>query len=252
VRGASAGRVLAFHAQNIGQGFVFQPAKKPKLPYVLGVRPFIGPDAGIIQAFAGDKPLGPQFDLYADTRHRGPSILPLGPVPAAASEVEIRVVGKNPQSHGMDVELDYFRWEPDIIGPGTAEGVWAQVIGTSGGEYKPQDLGEKYSGGHQLWIQPSRLNAWVDIALEIPRAGSYQIVTRYTQAADYGTIQAFLDGKPIGPAVDNYHDGVALADPITLTTADLTEGRHILRFQAVGKNAKATNYLMGIDHVIVK
>ena len=126
------------------------------------------------------------------------------------------------------------------------------MIGTRGCDYRPQDLGANYSGGHQFWVQPCNLNGWVDIALEIPRAGSYEISMRYTQAGDYGTVQAFLDGKPIGPAVDNYHEGVILADPLTLTTTDLTEGRHVLRFQAVGKNEKARGYLMGIDHVIVR
>ncbi len=249
---ASGGRVLQFHGTADGQGFVVDLGKRPALPYVLGVRPFLGPAAGIIQAFAGDRPIGPKFDLYATTRRLGGSVLPLGPVPSGTSSVEIRVVGKNPSASARDAELDYFRWEPDIIGPGTAEGIWAQVVGTRGCEYKPQDLGSNYSGGHQFWVQPSSLNAWVDIALEIPRAGSYEFTTRYTQAADYGTVQAFLDGKAIGPPVDNYHDGVILADPVTLGTADLTAGRHVLRFQAVGKNEKATDYLMGIDHVIVK
>ena len=96
-----------------------------------------------------------EFDLYAADRRLGPSVLPLGPVPAGASEVEIRVVGSNKRSQGHDVELDYIRWEPNILGPGTAEGVWAQVVGTHDCEYRPQDLGPAYSGGHQFWVQPS-------------------------------------------------------------------------------------------------
>ena len=33
---------------------------------------------------------------------------------------------------------------------------------------------------------------------------------------------------------------------------DLSAGRHVLRFQAVGHNPESKGYLMGIDHVIVK
>jgi hypothetical protein len=249
---ASAGRVLRFHAASAGQGFAVDLGKRPALPYVLGVRPFVGPAGGIIQAFVGDKPIGPKFDLYEPERKRGSSVLPLGPVASTSDGVEIRVVGKNPSATGMDVELDYFRWEADIIGPGSVEGLWAQVIGTRGCDYRPQDLGANYSGGHQLWIQPSSLNAWVDIALEIPKSGKYEISTRYTEAIDYAIVQAFLDGQPLGPKFDCFHEGVILADPLTLGMVDLTEGRHVLRFQAVGKNVKATDYLMGIDHVIVK
>ena len=124
--GASGGRVLRFHGESAGQGFALDLGERPKLPYVLGVRPFTGPSGGIIQAFAGDKPIGPKFDLYAPTRRRGSGILPLGPVPSGTTAVEIRVVGKNPSATGMDADLDYFRWEPDILGPGTAEGIWAR------------------------------------------------------------------------------------------------------------------------------
>ena len=55
------------------------------------------------------------------------------------------------------MELDYFRWEPSILGPGTADGVWAQVIGTHDCEYRPQDLGPAYSDGHQFWVSAVQL-----------------------------------------------------------------------------------------------
>jgi len=150
------------------------------------------------------------------------------------------------------VELDYLRWEPSILGPGTAEGIWAHVVGKQHCEYRPQNLGPAYSGGHQFWVQPCALNAWVDIAIEIPRAGSYEIVVKYTKSWDYATVQALLDGKPLGPVTDTYSPTVVSADPLTLGKLNLTAGRHVLRFQAVGHNPESKGYLMGIDHIIVK
>lgn len=252
VVGVSAGRVLEFRAEKAGQGFVLSLGKRPALPYVLGVRPMMGPNAAVIQGFVAAKPIGPQFDLYAAKHQLGPSILPLGPVPAGATEVEIRVVGHNDQSQGWQVELDYFRWEPSLLGVGTTEGIWAQVVGTRDCEYRGQDLGAAYSGGHQFWVQPCRLNGWVDIALEIPRAGSYEFFAKYTKSWDYATIQAFLDGKPLGQPVDTYAPTVSPGDPVTFGKNELTAGRHVLRFQAVGHNPESKGYLMGIDHVIVK
>lgn len=252
MRAVSAGRVLRFAPASIGQGFVLNLGKRPALPYVLGVRAAKGPKASIIQAFVDGKPIGPPFDLYAPDWRLEPAILPLGPVPDNSKEVEIRIVGANPASQGREAELDYFRWEPAILGPGTAEGVWAFVLGTHGCEYRAQDLGPAYSGGHQLWIQPSSRNAWVDIAIETPKAGSYEFVVKYTKSWDYASIQAFLDGKPLGPVTDTYSPAVVSADPLTLGKADLTAGRHILRFQAVDHNPASQGYLMGIDHVIVR
>ena len=92
----------------------------------------------------------------------------------------------------------------------------------------------------------------MDIAIEIPRAGPYEFVVKYTKSWDYACVQAFLDGKPLGPMVDTYAPTVVPADPLTLGKLDLTAGRHVLRFQAVGRNPESKGYLMGIDHVIVK
>lgn len=250
--GVSAGRVLEFHANKVGQGFVFNLGQRPALPYVLGVRPMLAPAAASIQAFVADQPIGPSFDLYATKRQPGPSILPLGPVPSDAAEVELRVVGRNAQSQGWEAALDYFRWEPSVLGPGTADGIWAQVIGKRACDYRGQDLGVSYSGGHQLWVQPCSLNGWIDIALEIPRAGRYEIVAKYTKSWDYARIQASLDGKLLGPEVDTFASTVLPGEPVTLGTADLSAGRHVLRFQAVGHHPESKGYLMGIDHLIVK
>jgi len=252
ITGVSAGRVLEFRAEKAGQGFVLSLGKRPSPAYVLGIRPMLGPDAAVIQAFVADQPIGPRFDLYAPQRLLGRSVLPLGPVPAGATEVEFRVMGRNGLSQGWDVELDYLRWEPSLLGPGTAEGVWAQVMGTHDCEYRGQDLGAAYSGGHQFWVQPCNLKGWVDIALEIPRAGSYELIVKYTKSWDYARIQAFLDGKQLGQEVDTYAPTVVPSNPVTLGKVDLTAGRHVLRFQAVGHHPESKGYLMGIDHVIVK
>jgi hypothetical protein len=212
----------------------------------------IGPNSGIIQAYVKDKAIGPKFDLYSPDRRIGSAMLPLGPIPSGSPEVEIRVVGKNASSLGYSVLLDYFRWEPDIIGPGTAEGVWAQVIGTHDCDYRAQDLGPAYSGGHQFWVQPCSLNGWVDIAFEMPATREYEIIVRYVKSWDYATAQVFLDGKPLGSPTDNYAAAAVPADPLSLGSVSLTAGRHVLRFQAVGHNAASKGYLMGIDHVIFR
>jgi len=150
--GVSASRVLEFHADTAGQGFELNLGNRPTMPYTFGVRPLVGPKAAILQAFVVGKPIGPQFDLYAAERRLGPSVLPLGPVPANTAAVEIRVVGSNKLSQGHDVELDYIKWEPKILWSGTAEGIWAHFLGTHDCDYRPQDLVPAYSDGHQLWV----------------------------------------------------------------------------------------------------
>jgi hypothetical protein len=92
----------------------------------------------------------------------------------------------------------------------------------------------------------------VDIALELPRAGSYDFVVKYTKSWDYASVQVFLDGQALGPVVDTYAPTVVAAEPLALGQRDLSAGRHLLRFQAIGHNPESQGYLMGIDHVVVK
>jgi hypothetical protein len=77
-------------------------------------------------------------------------------------------------------------------------------------------------------------------------------MVKYTKSWDYACVQAFLDGKPLGPVVDTYAPTVVPAAALTLGKLALTAGRHVLRFQAVRHNRQSKGYLIGIDHVIVK
>jgi hypothetical protein len=250
--GVSAGRVLEFRGEKAGQGFSFNLGQRPALPYVLGVRPRVSPRSTQVQAFVAGQPLGPSFDLYAANEALGPAVLPLGSVPAGVAEVELRLVGRNAQAQGWDAGVDYFCWEPALLGPGTAEGIWVQVLSTRGCEYRPQDLGSAYSGGHHFWVQPCQAKGWVDVAVHLPAAGEFELITKYTKSWDYAIVQAFLDSAPLGPPVDTYAPTVIPGKEIVLGKRQLTAGRHVLRFQAVDKNEASKGYLMGIDHLIVR
>lgn len=252
MEGASAGRVLEWHATAAGQAMVLSLDVTPEKQYVLGVRPMMGPDGGIIQAFAGDKPLGPQYDLYAPEKQPSPQVLPLGQLPPGTREIEIHMVGKNEKATDYHAGLDYFRFEPAIIGPGSTEGVWALVLKTERCEYRIQDLGSEWFGGHHLWVQPSSDGAYIDLGINIPREGEYEILVRYTTSWDYAIVKAFLDDAPLGEPVDCYTPQVLLTQPLALGRVHLTAGQHVLRFQAAGKNDASRGFLMGIDYVTVK
>ena len=89
--GVSAGRVLAFHAEKAGQGFVLNLGKRPARPYVLGVRPMVGPDGGdhpgLRRRQADRSPVRSLRHRSAGSARR---FCLLGPVPAGASG------GRNP------------------------------------------------------------------------------------------------------------------------------------------------------------
>ncbi|MGC9318050.1 MAG: glycoside hydrolase family 172 protein [Armatimonadota bacterium] len=250
--GVSAGRVLEWHAGREGASVRLRIPGKRDRPYVLALRPMFGPGGAIIQAFEGGRPVSPRYDLYAPQKTPAPGLLPLGQLPPERDEVEIRVVGKNPDATGYHAGFDYFGFEPLIIHPDSADGVWARVLATHGCDYRIQNLGGDWLGGHHLWVQPSREGAMLDIALNLPEEATWRISVRYTTSWDYAVVQATLDDQPLGDPVDCYTPEVLMTDEIVLGSRRLTAGQHTLRFTAVGSNPDSRGHLMGIDYIRVE
>ncbi len=249
--GVSAGRVLEWHATAEGQGMVLQINGEGGGAFILGARVMNGPGAGIMQAFIAGKPIGAAFDCYAPDTHPG-RVVPLGPIPSGPNEVEIRVVGKNPASAGYHVGIDFFRFEPKILGPGTAEGIWAEILKTEGCGYSIQVLGPNWIGNHHLWINPCWQGGYIDLGIHIPTEGDFDIVTRLTTSWDYAIVQPFLDGKALGAPIDTFTTAVLQTQPLNLGRFHLTAGLHTIRFQAVDHNHDSQGFLMGIDYVSLK
>ncbi|MEA3402948.1 MAG: glycoside hydrolase family 172 protein [Armatimonadota bacterium] len=250
--GVSAGRVLEWHANREGASVRLRIPGEPDRPYVLGLRPMFGPGGAIIQAFEEGQPASPQYDLYAPEKRPAPGVLPLGQLPPDRNEVEIRVVGKNREAKGYHAGFDYFRFEPLIIHPDSAGGVWARVLQTHQCDYRIQNLGGEWLGGHHLWVTPSREGAMLDIALNLPQEATWRITVRYTTSWDYAVVQATLDDQPLGGEVDCYTPEVRMTDEIVLGSRRLEAGQHTLRFTAVGSNPQSRGHLMGIDYIRIE
>lgn len=249
--GPSGGRILEWHANDVGQSMTLRLPRNQDAPYVLGVRAMRGPAGGIIDARVNSKPLGPQFDLYAPEKALEPALFPLGIVPTGVTDIEIRVAGKTRASAGFHVGLDYFRWEPQIISSDSSDGVWARVAATRGCGYEIQGLGGG-SAEHHLWIQPSSRGAFVDIEVNVASEGQYDIGLRLTKSWDYAIVQSELDGREIGPRIDCYAPTVVIGDVVSLGRANLPAGRHVLKLKAVDKSGESRGYLMGVDDLIVR
>lgn len=252
-RGPSAGRYLEVRAKSPDSGVVLPVIAGRTADYVLGVRAMVGPQSGIIQAFVDGKAIGPAWDLYQEGELQPGGVYPLGLLPRTAQEVELRLVGTNPASGAYYAGLDYFTWLPLIIHPESDEGVTARVTATHGCQVRTQDLGDRFVGGHHLWVQPSSRGAYVDITLEVPETAEYILQMRYTTSWDYAIVQSSLDGQPLGAPIDLYSEEVELTEPLTYGPVPLEAGSHVLRLQAVDRNpASAEGYLMGLDYLLVR
>jgi serine/threonine protein kinase/tetratricopeptide (TPR) repeat protein len=110
---------------------------------------------------------------------------------------------------------------------------------------------QTWSNGCQLFCRAQR-GGYVELAVEVPRAGRHALTVHFTKAFDYGIVEVSLDGAKIGEPFDGYFygypfPGVIPSGGVAFGMMDLGQGQHQIRFTAVDKNAKSKDYFMGID-----
>jgi hypothetical protein len=137
---------------------------------------------------------------------------------------------------------------------GVIEAEDLKVKARSSGEVPNQDMspfGDAWSGGRQLWWYVHEPGAKLDLDLPVKTSGAYALSAAFTKAGDYGTIQLAIDGKPLGKAIDLYEPfpSVIHTGDRPLGTVTLNAGSHTLSISLTGKNAKSTDYLVGMDWI---
>lgn len=109
--------------------------------------------------------------------------------------------------------------------------------------------------------------ARLDLPLEVPADGHYELVAQAAHAPDYGSYDVLLDGKPVSGttelehepganmgsegAIDGWHTELYVAEDHLLGWARLTRGRHTLSFLCRGKNVRSTDFRLGLDTLIL-
>src|SRR3954469_17040074 len=64
--------------------------------------------------------------------------------------------------------------------------------------------------------------------LDVEDADTYGITAAFVRGPNFGIVQASIDGRPLGAPFDGYADTLARAEPLSLGTLALSEGRHVL------------------------
>jgi hypothetical protein len=119
-----------------------------------------------------------------------------------------------------------------------------------------------------LWFKAEGEGAKVNIPIDIPEDGRYEIVADIAEGPDYGDYTALFDGQPAnvdtrkpstseiplpGPEVfHNYLPEIYVARDRTLGMYRLTKGRHIITLICVGKEQRSVGYNLGINDVVIE
>ncbi|MGV8090883.1 MAG: glycoside hydrolase family 172 protein [Mangrovibacterium sp.] len=123
--------------------------------------------------------------------------------------------------------------------------------------------GYGWTGEGQILFTPATGNAWLEADFTVEKEEYAGLMIKMSHAPDYGNYKLFIDGKPISrmPMTIDFD----FNDPKTevkilelyskslnvyeyyLGSAALKKGRHTIRFEQVGKDARSEGNLLGFD-----
>jgi hypothetical protein len=151
------------------------------------------------------------------------------------------------------VRTGYYSPLPAVAG--AIEGEDMPILRTTGGAATDQAMtgfGEQWSAGAQVFWHESHVGDSLVLRLDVALQGRYDLLAQLTTAGDYGIVQVCVDHVAVGTPVDCYHNGVNVTGQISLGTVTLTAGQHELTLVITGKNASSSNYLAGLDYVLLR
>jgi hypothetical protein len=119
-----------------------------------------------------------------------------------------------------------------------------------------------------LYFEAQGEGAKINIPIDIPEAGQYELIGLIAQAPNYGDYSALMDGQPMnldprkaatsevpfpGPDISyNYLPEVYVARDRALGMETLTKGRHILTFVCMGKDPHSLGYNFGLNDIVLE
>ncbi|HXJ93362.1 MAG TPA: DUF2961 domain-containing protein [Terriglobia bacterium] len=123
-------------------------------------------------------------------------------------------------------------------------------------------------GKDLLFFEAQGEGARIDVPVDVPESGRYEIIAEIAKAPDYGNYTALLDGQPTnldtrqpatseipfpGPEVyHNYLPEVYVAQERPLGWHQLSSGKHTLTFVCTGKDERSSGYNFGLNDVVLE
>jgi hypothetical protein len=89
------------------------------------------------------------------------------------------------------------------------------------------------------------------LTIDVPAAGTYDLSAVMTKARDYGIVSLEVDGAQLGQPFDGYNFPNVTVATVDYGSVPLSAGAHQLTFTLVGQNSNSSNYLVGIDYLLL-
>ncbi len=139
-------------------------------------------------------------------------------------------------------------YPPVVNENGTIEGEHFEVMQVPSGTAGSQSGNFGWSDDSQLWWRHGKTGDELFTRFILNEDGRYNISAQLTKAPDYGILQLFLNGVPVGPRFNGFHTDGVITEQVKLGTHALTKGEHILSVKILGADANAKpGNMAGID-----
>lgn len=143
-----------------------------------------------------------------------------------------------------------------FVAKNAIEGESLQVRSCSAGTHEIQNLSffeGQFSRDAHRWWRDGKVGESIVLAVPVAEPGLYRVSLAMTRADDFARVQVSLAGNRLGEPFDGYARTVSSSGPFAAGTVTLSAGTHDLKFEIVGKHAKAKNRMMvGLDYLILE
>ncbi|BAJ75813.1 hypothetical protein MTES_2849 [Microbacterium testaceum StLB037] len=106
------------------------------------------------------------------------------------------------------------------------------------------------SGGKRIQVHNSVVGDYIEFDLDVPQAGTYDVVARALKVSDNGIYQLSVDGTNVGAPQDFFWStNVAQRDQTFGSYTFTKPGSYLVRLTTTGKNASASGMKLALDYL---
>lgn len=108
-----------------------------------------------------------------------------------------------------------------------------------------------FNGETSIFYRGAQSGDYMTVTVEVPETGNYELRSRFLKSPLYGTVQAYVDGQPVGGVYDGY--AAQVEGPVSFMhgTVALAAGTHTVRYEVTGKNSQSGNFFIGLNGLSV-
>ena len=154
-----------------------------------------------------------------------------------------RAVEDPPEPHLQLVEVEQMTPYLESASITATSQTQSRIVRQSGGTFSSQ--------AYALFDNHNGDGSRATFPLEVDEADTYGVSAVFARGPGYGIVQLAIDGRPVGAPFDGYAAAAGQAPAVPLGTVALAEGKHMLSMTVTGRNAAATDWLAGLDLLVL-